>query len=135
MKVEWDVSDKDLFIEKQYIFLRVYIGGDFDFLLVQVIYFIIVNIVIWFGIENSFLKIYVFICVYVYLENRSFENDIILIFQVNGIVRDFVFSGFFLYDGVIYYIIVIFCNGVKICMLSLFFGILVDIIFLNRGKY
>lgn len=78
MKVEWDVSDKDSFIEKQYISLMAHIGGDFDLPSAQVTYFTTVNTVIRFGTENSFLKTYAFICVHVYLENRSFENDIIL---------------------------------------------------------
>lgn len=40
MKVEWDVSDKDSFIEKQYVSLRAHIGGDFDLPSAQVIVFI-----------------------------------------------------------------------------------------------
>lgn len=78
MKVEWDVSDKDSFIEKQYISLRAHIGGDFDLPSAQVTYFTTVNTVIRFGTENSFLKTYAFICVHVYLDNRSFENNIVL---------------------------------------------------------
>jgi hypothetical protein len=30
IKVEWDVSDKDSQIEKQYVSLRSHLGGDFD---------------------------------------------------------------------------------------------------------
>lgn len=49
MKVEWDVSDKDSFIEKQYVSLRSHIGGDFDLPSAQVTFFTTVNTVTRFG--------------------------------------------------------------------------------------
>lgn len=63
MKVEWDVSDKDSFIEKQYVSLRAHIGGKFDLPSAQVIVFIwLVPVFVWdFIISERFVF---YICVH-----------------------------------------------------------------------
>ncbi|XP_061193435.1 uncharacterized protein LOC133201664 [Saccostrea echinata] len=55
--------------------------------------------------------------------------------QVNGISRDYIFTGLSLHDGVNYFVTLIACNGAAMCVSSTSKGMLVDTTKPNRGMF
>lgn len=58
-----------------------------------------------------------------------------IVFQINGIARDFIMTDLLLHDGVMYFVTIISCNGAQMCSSTTSSGILVDSTPPSRGKY